>query len=181
MPRLGPVVDARPLSLGGGQSLRRTRASRSRWPEVPFGSTAIRCWSRSTVPGLAVARIEALVAMTTSRGAAAGPAASSRAAATGSSATSSASPWRTAASASNRMPNSSDARATCGPTARCNIHVAPPPGWMPSFWNRGSNNAAGPAIRTSAASARFSPAPTAAPLTAAIVGKAQLATARKPS
>ena len=46
------------------------------------------CWSLSTKPGLAVARIEAFVARTTSRGAAAGPAASSRAAATGSSATS---------------------------------------------------------------------------------------------
>ena len=28
---------------------------------------------------------------------------------------------------------------------------------MPSFWNRGSKSAAGPAIRTSAASARFKP------------------------
>ncbi len=25
-------------------------------------------------------------------------------------------------------PNSNAARATCGPTARCSIHVAPPPG-----------------------------------------------------
>ena len=40
----------------------------------------------------------------------------------------SANPWRTAASASNRMPNSSAARAACAPTARCSIHVAPPPG-----------------------------------------------------
>ena len=32
-------------------------------------STAMRCWSVSTVPGLTVARIEAFVAMTTSRGA----------------------------------------------------------------------------------------------------------------
>ena len=35
---------------------------------------------------------------------------------------------------------------TSGPTKRCSIHVAPPPGWMPSFWKRGSNSAAGPAM-----------------------------------
>ena len=36
-------------------------------------------------------------------------------------------------------------------------------------------------MRTSAANARFSPATTAAPLTAAIVGNRQLPTAMKPS
>ena len=82
---------------------------------------------------MAVARIEAFVASTTSRGAAAGPAASSSAAASGSSATHSAKPWRTACSASKLIPNSSAARATWGPTARFSIQVAPPPGWMPSF------------------------------------------------
>ncbi|COX32419.1 Uncharacterised protein [Mycobacterium tuberculosis] len=79
------------------------------------------------------------------------------------------------------MPNNKAARATCGPTARCSIQVAPPPGCSPSFWKRASNNAAGPAMRTSAANARLSPAPTAAPLTAAMVGRLQLLTAMKPS
>ena len=56
-----------------------------------------------------------------------------------------------------------------------------PAGWSPSFWNRASNNVPGPAIRTSAANAKFRPAPTAAPLTAAMVGNVQLPTAMKPS
>ncbi|RWA19481.1 hypothetical protein MELE44368_20685 [Mycolicibacterium elephantis DSM 44368] len=42
-------------------------------------------------------------------------------------------------------------------------------------------SAEGPAMRTSAACARFSPAPAAGPLAVAIVGSQQWATAMKPS
>ena len=77
--------------------------------ELAWGPNSVRiaswCCSLYSEPRLAVARIVALVADATSRGAPAGPAASSSAAATGSSATVRASPCRTADSASKRMPN----------------------------------------------------------------------------
>jgi hypothetical protein len=57
---------------------------------------------------------------------------------------------------------------------RCSIDVAPPPGCSPNFLKRASNNAPGPAMRTSAANARFRPPPTAA-----IVGSRQLADSDK--
>ena len=64
---------------------------------------------------------------------------------------------------------------------RRSIHVWPPPGWMPICRNRVSNFARRAAMRTSHPSAMFIPAPTAAPLTAASVGRVLRATRRKPS
>ena len=78
-------------------------------------------------------------------------------------------------------PNSTIAAAAWGPTARSSIQVWPPPGWRPIFTNRVSKRAEVPAMRTSQASARFMPAPTAGPFTAATVGSGERSTRRKPS
>src|SRR6478609_11774248 len=64
---------------------------------------------------------------------------------------------------------------------RRNSHVCPPPGCRPICKNRVSNLARRAARRTSQPSARFMPAPTAAPLTAASVGNGLRAMRRKPS
>ena len=89
------------------------------------------------------------------------------------------SPTRSASAASTTSPNSTIAAAAGTPTARSSIQVWPPPGAMPSCRNRVSNRADAPASRTSHASATFMPAPTAAPLTAASVGRGQRAMRRK--
>ena len=73
------------------------------------------------------------------------------------------------------------ANVACGPAMRRNIHVWPPPGWMPICRKRVSNLARRAAMRTSQPSARFIPAPTAAPFTAASVGSGLRAMRRKPS
>ena len=59
--------------------------------------------------------------------------------------------------------------------------VCPPPGWMAIWRNRLSNMAERPARITSQASAKFIPAPTAAPFTAATVGRGVWATRRNPA
>ena len=76
---------------------------------------------------------------------------------------------------------STAAFAAWGPVMFWNIHVWPPPGWMPICKKRSSKRADSPAMRTSQISARFMPAPTAAPLTAAMVGSGLRPKRRKPS
>ncbi len=88
---------------------------------------------------------------------------------------------RSASAPSRTWPNSTIAAVACGPTMRRIIHVCPPPGCSPRSRNRVSNRARRAAIRTSHASARFIPAPTAAPLTAATVGSVERATRRNPA
>jgi hypothetical protein len=78
-------------------------------------------------------------------------------------------------------PVSTMAAAACGPTASVSSRVCPPPGCSPIRAKRQSKRAAGLATRMSHANARFSPAPTAGPFTAATVGKVQRWTRRKPS
>ena len=86
--------------------------------------------------GIAVARIDALVAMTISRGAAAGPVANSSAADNGSSATR-ALPCRTACSALEAHAE----KQCCASDLRANAALQHPggaaAGWMPNFWKAG--------------------------------------------
>ena len=91
------------------------------------------------------------------------------------------SPTRSASAPSMAWPKTTAAMAACRPATLRNIQVWPPPGWMPRSRKRVSNLADAPASRTSHASARFMPAPTAAPLTAARVGSGLRATRRNPS
>ncbi len=86
-----------------------------------------------------------------------------------------------AASASSRSPNSTVAAVAWAPMARCAIQVCPPPGCRPSCKKRVSKRAVRPATRTSQAKARFMPAPTAGPFTAATVASGERATRRKAS
>ena len=73
------------------------------------------------------------------------------------------------------------AAVACGPTIRRSIQVCPPPGCSPRWRKRVSNWPAGRRGARRSTSARFMPAPTAAPLTAAMVGSGQRPTRRKPS
>ena len=90
-------------------------------------------------------------------------------------------PISAARAPSTGAPNSTIAAAACGPTARSSIHAWPPPGCRPMRRNRVSKRADSPASRTSQASARFRPAPTAGPFTAATVGSGERRTRRNPS
>ncbi len=158
-------------SANSGWSIDQSCTSSSR-------STAASC---SSMP--ATSANVALVRRTSSWGAAAARAAMASAApASSASATQRhTNPIRSASAPSSTSPNSTMAAAADDPTARCSIHVWPPPGWIPSCRKRVSKRAEAPASRTSQASARFMPAPTAAPLTAARVGSGERATRRKPS
>ena len=90
-------------------------------------------------------------------------------------------PTRSASAPSITSPNTTPANVACGPAMRRSIQVWPPPGWMPICRKRVSNLALRAAMRTSQPSARFMPAPTAAPFTAASVGSGLRAMRRKPS
>ena len=141
---------------------RRRRGDRRRrpWP----GSSA---WSRSPTPCGTVAALAAN-SWATSSSESAGTDRYAR-------------PMRSASLPSSTWPNTTAAIAACGPTIRRSIHVWPPPGWIPSWRKRVSSLAVSATMRTSQPSARFMPAPTAAPLTAASVGSGLRAMRRNPS
>ena len=91
-----------------------------------------------------------------------------------------ASPASAACWPDRRSPKMTMALAVCSSVLFRSLHVWPPPEWIAIWWKRESNLADSPARIMSHASARFMPAPTAAPFTAAIVGSVEWATARKP-
>ena len=88
--------------------------------------------------------------------------------------------WRPRARRRPRSPARSIAAAAWGPTASVRRRVWPPPGWRPIRAKRASKRASGAAMRTSQASARLSPAPTAGPFTAANIGRVQRWNAEEP-
>ena len=64
--------------------------------------------------------------------------------------------------------------AVSRPAVRCSSDMCPPPGWRPIWAKPGSRRAVLDTIRKSVDSARLSPAPTAAPRTAAMVGRSMV-------
>ena len=104
-----------------------------------------------------------------------------RASTSASSTTSQANPSWASRSPEISSPSSAIATVACGPQRRSSIEKWPPPGWSPMRRNPDRTRASFAAIRTSAARARFTPAPTAAPRMAATVGTGMLASRMKDS